>query len=183
MTGGLHLRPLTVRDLSALQTLLEADAGYARRVTGTDPRSTDAIDVYTSRPPRLPMHRKLLLGAFDDAGLAAVIDVLRGWPDTATAHIGLLQVHADRKRLGIGRRTHDLLLDLVGAWPEITVLRAAIVATNAASAAPFWASLGYQPTEPPRPYRAGEVTTHVTAWTLPLTSAQIPEATSETSPR
>lgn len=184
MTGELHLRPVTVRDAPALQALLEADAAYARRVTGMDPVSTEAIDLYTSRPPQLPMHRKVLLGAFDEGGLAAVVDVLRGWPDPATAHIGLLQVHADRKRQGIGRRTHDLLLDLVGGWTEITMLRAAIVGTNADSAAPFWASLGYQPTEPARPYRAGDIATHVTAWTLPLTPTRCPrDITTETSPR
>jgi len=29
------------------------------------------------------------------------------------AHIGLLQAHVDRKRQGVGRRAHDLLLDLI----------------------------------------------------------------------
>jgi GNAT superfamily N-acetyltransferase len=167
MTGTLRLRRLTTGDLAELQALLEADPDYVRRVTGADPGPGEAADLLTGRPPGLPAERKVLLGAYDDHGLAAIVDVLRGWPDAATAPIGLLQVYADRKRQGVGRRTHDLLLELVEGWPEITVLRAAIVAINAAGAAPFWADLGYRPAEPPKPYQAGPVATTVTAWTRP----------------
>jgi hypothetical protein len=164
----MHLRPLTEADLPALQQLLESDPGYAERVTGTAPGPGDAADLLAGRPPGLPADRKVVLGAFDDTGLAAVLDVLRGWPDPATAHIGLLQVDAGRRRQGVARRTHDLFLDLVAGWPEIRTLRAAIVGTNAAEAEPFWTSVGYRPGEPPRPYRAGGTDTHVTAWHAPV---------------
>ncbi|WP_425575009.1 GNAT family N-acetyltransferase [Nocardioides panacisoli] len=99
------------------------------------------------------------------------MDVLRGWPDRATAHIGLLQVHPSRQRQGVGRRAHDLLLAELAGWSEVTTLRAAIVGTNAAEAEPFWTALGYRPAEPPRPYRAGSTDTHVTAWTRPILTA------------
>lgn len=168
MTGDLCLRALTDHDLPALQALLEADPAYTRRVTGAAPAAGEAHDLLTGRPPGLPTEQKLVLGAFDECGLAAVLDVLRGWPDPSTVHIGLLQVHADRKREGIGRRAHNLLDDMLGQWPEITTLRASIVATNAAHAEPFWAALGYRPSEPPRPYEAGRIRTHVTAWTRSL---------------
>ena len=45
MTGVLRLRPLTVRDLPALQELLDADPGYALRVTGEAPGPDAATDV------------------------------------------------------------------------------------------------------------------------------------------
>jgi GNAT superfamily N-acetyltransferase len=170
----MHLRPLTVDDLAALQELLESDPGYAERVTGTPPGPGDAADLLSGRPPGLRTEQKVVLGAFDDGGLAAVVDVLRGWPDPATAHIGLLQVHAGRRRQGVARRTHDLLLDLVAGWPDVRTLRAAIVATNAAEAEPFWAAVGYRPSGPPTPYRAGPVDTEVTVWTRPVPQSQRP---------
>jgi GNAT superfamily N-acetyltransferase len=174
MSADLHLRRLTVGDLPQVRKLLDADPGYARRVTGADPRPGDAAELLAGGPPGLRPEQKMLLGAFDDTGLAAVIDVLRGWPVPATAHVGLLQVHADRKREGLGRRAHDLLLNRVARWPQITTLRAAIVATNVEHAEPFWSALGYRPAEAPRPYRAGNQPTHVTAWTRPVNRAAYP---------
>jgi len=174
----MHLRPLTVDDLPVLQQLLECDPGYAGRVTGTPPGPGDAADLLAGRPPGLRADQKVVLGAVDDGGLAAVVDVLRGWPDPATAHIGLLQVHAGRRRQGVARRAHDLLLDLlldpVAGWPEVRTLRAAIVATNAAEAEPFWAAVGYRPSGPPTPYRAGSVDTEVAVWTRPVPQSQRP---------
>lgn len=171
MTPALHLRPLDAHDLTSLQELLEADPGYARRVTGADPRPDEAAQLLSGRPPDVSPERKVVLGAFDDAeAMAAVIDVLRGWPDAATAHVGLLQVHGSRQRQGVGHRVHDLLLDWLRGWPEITRLRAAIVATNAPYAEPFWAAQGYQPTGKPKPYAAGDTTTEVTIWCRPYSS-------------
>lgn len=179
MTAALHLRPLDAHDLPALQDLLEADPGYAQRVTGAGPRPDEAAELLISRPADLPVERKVVLGAFDDAEvLAAVIDVLRGWPDPSSAHIGLLQVHSSRKRQGVGRRAHDLMLDWIGAgWPGITQLRAAIVATNAADAAPFWAAQGYQPTGVPQPYAAGDTATEVSVWCRPYSCEPAPTRT------
>lgn len=167
MPSDLHLRRLTVSDLPQVRDLLDADPGYAHRVTGSGPAEQDAADLLAGAPPELRPDQKTLFGAVDGRGLVAVVDVLRGWPDPATVHIGLLQVHAGRKREGIGRRTHDLLLDQVAQWPEITTFRAAVLATNAEHAEPFWAALDYRPTEPPKPYRIGTQVTQVTAWTRP----------------
>ena len=164
-TRPLRLRQLGTGDLPALQRLLDADPGYARRVTGADPGAGDAADLLGSGPPDVPPSRKLVLGVFEGSRLVAVVDVLRGWPDGTTAHVGLLQVHADDQGRGIGRRTHDLLVDVVAGWPEVTTLRAAIVATNATEAEPFWSRLGYRPSGPPRPYQAGRTATEVTIWT------------------
>jgi len=165
----MQLRPLAVRDLPAMQVLLDADPAYARRVTGTDPAPGSATDLLLDRPPDLPPDRKVVLGVFDELGLAAVVDVLRGWPIPSVAHIGLLQVHPSRQRQGVGRRAHDLLLDwLAAGWPEVRTLRAAIVATNADSAGPFWVALGYRPAEAPKPYQAGTTATTVSAWSRPI---------------
>jgi GNAT superfamily N-acetyltransferase len=174
MTGDLRLRVLSGQDLPALRDLLETDPGYARRVTGHDPRPGDAEELLTVGPPGLPAERKVVLGAVDDDGLACVVDLLRGWPDPATAYIGLLQVHAARQRQGMGRRTHELLLDLVSGWPEVTRLRAVVVGTNAQEAEPFWSALGYRPTETPKPFTAGSVVTTATGWTRAVRPAGPP---------
>lgn len=165
MSGSLHMRQLTAEDLPILQVFLESDPDYARRVTGSAPAPDEAVDLVSSVPPGVAPDQKLVLGVFDDAGLAAVVDVLRGWPQPSVVHIGLLQVHLDRKRQGVGRRAHELLLGWIGGWPEITTLRAAIVATNSDHAEPFWMAQGYRPSGAPKPYRAGDTITEVSVWT------------------
>ena len=128
----LKVRQLDRHDIQDVQALLDADSHYARRVTGTAAPPHAAAELLTARPPGLPATHKAVLGAYDDTGvLVAVVDVLRGWPDDHTAHIGLLQTHSAHQGRGIGRRTHELLLEWVARWPEVRRMRATIVATNA----------------------------------------------------
>jgi uncharacterized protein len=159
----LTLRPLTSIDEPALQRLMEADSAYSERVTGAPPASTEARDLLTGRPPELPSERKCVLGAFQGETLIAVVDLLRGWPEPSTAHIGLFQVHVAHHGTGLGRRVHTQLLRWLRQWTETTSVRAAVVATNAEQAEPFWAAMGYTSTES-RPYVHGPLETTVRIW-------------------
>lgn len=151
MTEDLLLRPIEPEDVDSVQAVIESDAGYVERVTGLPPGPADAQSLLLMRPPDLAEDRKVVYGAWAAGELVGLLDVLRGWPAPDVAHIGLLQVRGDRQGEGVGRRAHALLLSRL--WPEITTLRIAIVATNAAVAEPFWRSLGYVPSGPPQPYR------------------------------
>ena len=155
MIGGIGLRRLGVDDAAAVQALVETDPGYALRISGHLPDPHEGLEILTSRPPGLAAEHKVVLGAFDDRDpdqLLAVIDLLRGWPEPGTVHVGLLQVRAASHGQGVGRRAHEQLLATVRGWPEVTALRAAIVETNAEVAARFWAAIGYRPTGAARPF-------------------------------
>lgn len=79
---------------------MESDPRYAQRITGYPPGPSDALSLLLSRPPGLAESDKLACGVFeavragavDGVGgvLVAVIDVLLGWPDEYTAHLGPL---------------------------------------------------------------------------------------------
>ncbi|MEU8227092.1 hypothetical protein [Kribbella sp. NPDC048915] len=45
------------------------------------------------RPEQLPEGSKVVLGGFDGPELAALVDLLRGFPHEHTAYVGLLEVH------------------------------------------------------------------------------------------
>lgn len=168
----LTLRALTASDVAAVQQLLEADAGYAERVTGRPLGPNAARDLLEARPPTLSLDDKVVLGVFGDSQLVAVVDLLRGWPQAGTVHVGLLQVHALHQRRGVGRQVHDLALRWLEAWPEATQLRAAIVETNIEQAAPFWQALGYTPSGAAKPYFDGTLHTTVRIWTRPKVSSR-----------
>jgi pimeloyl-ACP methyl ester carboxylesterase/GNAT superfamily N-acetyltransferase len=176
----LTLRQLDQRYIQAVQAVLDAYPHYARRVTGTAAPPDAATELLTVRPAGLPAEHKMVLGAYDETGdLVVVVDVLRGWPDDHTAHIGLLQTHSAHQGRGVGRRTHELLLEWVARWPEVHRLRATIVATNAAFADPFWTALGYRPGDTATPYLAGDKPTTALAWTRELSSGPSPERFAE----
>lgn len=158
MTDDLQLRPIEPADVESVQELIESDAGYVERVTGLPPGPADAQSLLLMRPPDLAEDRKVVYGVWAAGELVGLLDVLRGWPAPDVVHIGLLEVHGDHQGRGIGRRAHDLLLDVVAGWPEIRTLRLAVVETNAAVAEPFWRSLGYTPDGSPQPYRYANLT-------------------------
>jgi GNAT superfamily N-acetyltransferase len=151
---SLVLRPIEPRDVEALQELIESDPGYTERVTGYPPGASDAQSLLMGRPEGLAEEAKVVLGAFQDERLVAVVDLLRGYPNDHTAFIGLLEVHWKYQGAGLGTATYRLTEQYVEtSWKEIRTLRLAIVDTNAHVATGFWLRQGFEPTGEERPYR------------------------------
>jgi GNAT superfamily N-acetyltransferase len=145
-------RALDDGGLAALEQLVRDDGGYSQRVHGRPPTAGDAADILHGRPPMLPSQHKHVLGLFDGTQLIGVADVLRGYPTSGYAYIGLLQVVASRHGRGVGRTLHAQVLDQICGWLEVTTVRLAIAEPNSAQAAPFWRRLGYEPTGEIRPW-------------------------------
>ncbi|MGW1343281.1 GNAT family N-acetyltransferase [Kribbella sp. NPDC002412] len=150
----LVLRPIEPADVDALQELIESDSGYTERITGYPPGESDAQSLLMMRPEHLPEDAKLVLGAFQDDHLVAVVDLLRGYPNDHTAFIGLLEVHWNSQGTGLGASTYELVQQYVEtSWTEVRTLRLAIVDTNAHVATGFWLRQGFEPTGEERSYR------------------------------
>ncbi|MPZ94647.1 MAG: GNAT family N-acetyltransferase, partial [Propionibacteriales bacterium] len=141
MAVVLELREIEPDDLPRLQELIEGDPGYAERVTGHPPGPSDALSLTLIRPEGLPEEAKVVLGAWDSgfARLAAVVDLVRGYPSEGRVFVGLLQVRVELQRQGVGREVWRLAEEWVRSrWPEATTARLAVVDTTAAAAEPFW---------------------------------------------
>ena len=166
---GLSIRDLRDSDVDALQRLLESVPDYSQRVTGYPPGPSDATSVLIMVPDGFDPAGKLAIGLWDDDELVAFADVLIGYPDAATAFIGLLVVAGDKHKQGLGRRLHDAVVararDECGADGK---LRLAIVDTNKAEAEPFWRALGYAPTGEIRPYRYDNLKSSAALWQRPV---------------
>ena len=150
----MELRPITPADVDAVQALIESDPGYTERITGYPPGESDAQSLLMMRPEGLAEEAKVVLGAFDDGELVAVVDLLRGFPNERTAFIGLLEVHAAYQGRGHGSTTYALVQQYVETtWPEVRTMRLAVVDTNAQVATGFWQRQGFEATGEVRPYR------------------------------
>ena len=147
-----ELREFSADDAGELQALLESDPGYTERVTGYPPGSSDAVSLLLGRPEGLADKDKVVLGGWAGDELVSVVDVLRGWPDEHTAHIGLLLVRGNRQGAGLGAATFRALADRARDWAGIRSWRAAVVRTNE-QVAGFWRGLGFAETGEVKPYR------------------------------
>ncbi|MFG1906651.1 GNAT family N-acetyltransferase [Kribbella sp. NPDC048928] len=150
----LVLRAIGPGDVDAVQELIESDPGYTERITGYPPGPSDAQRLLMMRPEGLAEEAKVVLGAFAAEQLVAVVDLIRGFPNEATAFIGLLEVHASYQGSGCGRVTYDLVQRYVeSTWPEVRTMRLAVVDTNAQVATTFWQRQGFEATGEVGPYQ------------------------------
>ncbi|UYQ76492.1 GNAT family N-acetyltransferase [Glutamicibacter sp. JL.03c] len=96
--------------------------------------------------------------------MLAFADVIIGWPEPETAHIGLLMTDSERVGEGLGRRLHESIVTELRGAEGLCCLRLAIVDANADVAEPFWKKMGYQPTSQVAPHRQGTVESASRIW-------------------
>ncbi|SRR5258706_11379158 len=79
-------------EMAELQRVLEAAPGYAQIVTGCPPGRADAQSTYSILPEGKSYDDKFVFGIFRKGQMVGCADVIRAYPDSVTAHIGLLLV-------------------------------------------------------------------------------------------
>jgi len=128
-------------DVAALQALHERAPGYSRAVHGRDPDGSEAVETLTSLPPGLSLADKSVLGFFLAGELAGAAELLRGYPEPGTVHIGLLLFAEAHQGRGLGRHALALIQDLAAGW-GCTHLGLAVLDVNPRAHA-FWLREGF----------------------------------------
>jgi ribosomal protein S18 acetylase RimI-like enzyme len=149
-----------VGDMAQLQRVIEAAPDYVQRVTGLPPGPADSQSTYTMLPEGKGYDDKFVYGIYRGDEMVGCVDLIRGWPDACTAHLGLLLVAEPFQRQGIGAAALRLVEEEVLRWGTCTTIRLGVVATNA-QALPFWQRQGFVETGEVKPYRYGSVESEV----------------------
>lgn len=154
------VRPIAASPASqaAVQALHERSADYVLRIWGLPPDPESGRDFFTRLPPGRSHDHKHCFGVFDGERMVGCIDLVRGWPDEATAVIGLLLLEPAARGQGVGRLAFDAIEAQARAWPEIRWLRAVVVESNDVARS-FWEHLGFRANGQTRPHEAGTVKT------------------------
>ncbi|HEX4584898.1 MAG TPA: GNAT family N-acetyltransferase [Burkholderiaceae bacterium] len=156
-------------EMAELQRVLEAAPRYAELVTGVPPGRADAQSTYSILPEGKTYDDKFVFGIYLGGSMVGCADVIRGYPDAATATLGLLLIAEPFQRRGIGDAAYREIEARVLAWEPCDRIRIAVVGTNA-SVIPFWQRLGFVPTGQTRPYRYGSVVSEAIYLEKPLRS-------------
>ena len=139
-------------EMRELQRVLEEAPTYAHRITGVPPGAADAQSTYTVLPESKSYDDKFVFGIYRAGEMVGCADLIRGYPDPATAVLGLLLVSEKHPRQGIGRRACVLIEQFIQSWRTCDRIRIGVVRTNEA-VLPFWTHLGFKPTAEVKPYR------------------------------
>lgn len=143
----LALRLLTGEpaEMAALQCVLEAAPRYFETITGMPPGGAEAQSTFTALPPGRTYDDKHVYGLYAGDTMIGCADVIRGYPVSEKAVIGLLLLAEPWQGQGFGRAFEQLVVHTLAGWPEITTVRIGIVAANT-GALEFWRKLGYRET-------------------------------------
>ena len=139
-----------------LQRVFEDAPTYAHRITRALPGPADAQSTYTALPEGKCYDDKFVFGIYLAGEMVGCADLIRGYPDPATALLGLLVISERHQRQGIGRRAYALIEQVIRNWRSCDRARIGVVRTNEAVLG-FWTHLGFKPTGEIKPYRNASV--------------------------
>ncbi|OLL27228.1 GNAT family N-acetyltransferase [Burkholderia sp. SRS-W-2-2016] len=141
-TPTLHLinRQLP-NDIDRLQAVLEGAPGYSLAVEGKLPTSDAAIEVLDALPPGKGYSDKFVYEVVLDAEAVGCMEMVRGYPETDIAFIGLLLFRERFQGRGLGPQVL-LLAEAIGTGWQCRALRIAVIDTNP-RAFNFWKREGF----------------------------------------
>ncbi|MFR5062309.1 MAG: GNAT family N-acetyltransferase [Christensenellales bacterium] len=141
-SSSFTVRRLNKADVKDIYSLCASNPAYYKHIN--DDVSTEKILRDLKRlPSGKKKSDKFFVGYFKDEMLVAVLDLIIGWPDERTAHIGLFMVRKNFQNIGAGRTIiNELCRYLKDKYP---VLRLGYAKSNDESKK-FWLKNGFSAT-------------------------------------
>ncbi|AJC23040.2 GNAT family N-acetyltransferase [Pandoraea pulmonicola] len=138
------LRPIDRRqpdDVQRLQSVLEGAPGYSLIVEGKPPAPNAAVDVLDALPPGKDATDKFVYEVACDAQAIGCLEMVRHYPETGVAFIGLLLFREIYQGRGFGPQAVRFAEAVASHW-QCHVLRLAVLDTNP-RAFDFWKREGF----------------------------------------
>ncbi len=158
------------QDIDAVQHVLDGAPGYTLRVTGRPVRPADAEALFAALPPGLARSAKHVFAVDLDGTMVGVVDLLDGWPDPSTTHLGLLLLDESHQHQGIGSIVWQQLQAMLARKPHVRTVRAAVVQTNI-EVLPFWTRCGFTDTGQRKPYTSDDLVSTAIILERPIKAA------------
>lgn len=156
-----------LNDIKNVQIVLEAAPKYSLNVSGHHQSANAASEVFAALPNGFDYKNKFVFGIEVDADIVGCIDVLRGFPNTQTAMLGLLLLSEKYQGKGFGKTAYQALESMIKEWDEIKTIRISVVVSNS-EVLPFWEKLGFRESGVRRPYKNGSITSETISLEKPV---------------
>ncbi|RQM43981.1 GNAT family N-acetyltransferase [Paraburkholderia bannensis] len=128
-------------DIDRLQAVLEGAPGYSLAVEGKLPTSGAAAEVLDALPPGKGYPDKFVYEVVLDAEAVGCVEMIRSYPETDVAFIGLLLFREQSQGRGLGSQVL-CLAEAIGTGWQCRALRIAVIDTNP-RAFNFWKREGF----------------------------------------
>lgn len=136
------LRPLEEGDLPLVFALYQRNTFFNSVALEAPPTLESCREDLAALPPGREPRHKLFLGLFQGEVLAAVLDLVEGYPGEGTLYIGLLELEAQFHRQGLGTRLVRAL-KTAAQKAGFSSLRLGCYERNAPGLA-FWNAMGFE---------------------------------------
>lgn len=140
------------RDVATLQSVLESAPAYWKRIANKTIEPDGALSILGALPEGTTYADKFVFGAYQSEKLIGCVDLIRGYPDSETAMLGLLIISETHQKSGLGRAVFQAVEKIVISWPGMRKVRIGVIQANDI-VFPFWRSLGFIETGVRRPYQ------------------------------
>ena len=98
-----EVRRLTEADADEILTLMRGNPQFYR-YCGRQNTREELLDDLRLTPPGVELFRKFYVGFYDSRGLAAVLDLIDGYPGEEDAYLGFFMLRMDLQHRGLGTR-------------------------------------------------------------------------------
>jgi diamine N-acetyltransferase len=136
-----RLSPESEKDVKILQTIYMAAPGYFLLLEGMLPESDAALKELKEVPPGKSERDKFFYGVQLSGKYIGCFDLIRNYPDSKTAFIGLLLLIESEQNKSYGVQVLQYIISLAKQW-GCTSLRLGVIEKNQGALA-FWKREGF----------------------------------------
>lgn len=142
-------------DAPIIQSVLEKAPRYQENIQGTDLDSDAGLSVLKELPPNCTQDLKHVLIVEKNDQVIGVVDIVKGYPESEVAYIGLLLLIEKFQGKGMGSLVYDKVEKYIRSLGGISRLRLSYVKNNSVES--FWKKMGFHVTGEKRPYESGSI--------------------------
>jgi len=127
-----------------LQRVLESAPRYFINTSGKTASANAGQETIDTLPPNTDLKDKQVYGIYFQDEMIGCVDLVRGYPNSKTAMLGLLLLNENFQGQGIGAFAFREIERVVFQWPGFEKIRISVLKNNE-GVTPFWVKLGFDP--------------------------------------
>lgn len=149
----------TDEQIEEIQKLFQQTPQYFIKTKGHPPQGNEARKMLEEKPLGFSELAKSL-GIYHQQELIGYIDLIKSFPHPNSVTIGLLMISELNQGKGWGKKSYQLLEQIISGWGNFNTIRIGILEVNS-QVVPFWEKLNFQDTGKRLAFNENEISTKI----------------------